>query len=117
MTDRKLFAAWVKWLRKRWRSSVPVVVKLAQRRDVWPGDCGYTQLNYSDGKLERATIYVNRSLPWETTQATLFHEWSHLLRGHIPCGDLDGDAGEKCPIFGSINHQIDASWRLERGQG
>ena len=95
---------------------MPVVVKLAAKQTEWIGDLGWTHTHYVDGRLARATIYINESLPWETTQSTLWHEWAHVLRSHIPAGDLEGDAAETCSILGAIEHQIQTSWRVGRGQ-
>jgi hypothetical protein len=93
-----------------------VIVKLAPKRDGWIGDLGWNRTHYVNGHLVRAVIYINDALPWETTQSTLWHEWAHVLRSHMPCGDLEGDAAEKCSILGAIEHQIQTSWRLDRGQ-
>ncbi len=116
MTDRKLFWGWVRWLRKRWPVSIPVKVKLAPKSKRWVGDQGWTYSHYLDNRLVRATVYINDAMHWETTQSTLWHEWAHVLRSHIPAGELDGDAADRCPIFGATEQQIQTSWRIDRGQ-
>ena len=105
MTDRKKFQAWVRWLRRKFRGERPVRVSLVPQ-SVLPGDCGECRpVEGANGTSYVVSIVdsMNKTM----TRDTLWEEWSHYLRFHLPrCGD----AAKHDEVYGAIFNFIKRSW-------
>lgn len=81
MTDRQAFAACVAWLRKHFPGHRPVRVYLSPRSRVI--DRAHGECTWSVDE-RRCVIHVADDQNYEQTIDTLWEEWAHYLRDHLP---------------------------------
>lgn len=80
MTDRKRFASWVRWLRRRFPSDIPVRVRLSPPERMPAKHFGFCVF---DDETGRAVLDVADNQNEIQTRESLFEEWAHVLRFHL----------------------------------
>lgn len=105
MTDRQAFAACVAWLRKHFPGHRPVRVYLSPRSRVIDrahGECAWSV------DERRCVIHVADDQNYEQTIDTLWEEWAHYLRDHLP--PMNGHDSDHDELYGCIRARIQRAW-------